>query len=248
MKISIITPVYNDPRVSRALDSILSQKYEGDLEIIVIDGGSDQPTLDVLERYRHRINILVSEPDQGVYDAMNKGIRLATGEVIGILNADDRYNDDQVLRDVAAVMRDPQIDACYGDLVYVNSEDRVVRYWKSGTYRPIKFYFGWMPPHPTFFVRKRVYEQYGLFDLSFPIAADYELMLRFILKHKIHVKYIPRVLVRMALGGKSNCSLGNIVKANLEVWRAWKKNNLSFGYFVPILKPARKLVQFIYRP
>lgn len=248
MKISIITPVYNDPRVSRALDSILSQKYEGDLEIIVIDGGSDQPTLDVFERYRHHINILVSEPDQGVYDAMNKGIRLATGEVIGILNADDRYNDDQVLRNVAAVMRDPQIDACYGDLVYVNSKDRVVRYWKSGIYRPIKFYFGWMPPHPTFFVRKRVYEQYGLFDLSFPIAADYELMLRFILKHKIHVKYIPRVLVRMALGGKSNRSLGNIVKANLEVWRAWKKNNLSFGYFVPILKPARKLVQFIYRP
>ena len=246
MKISIIIPVYNDPRVSRALDSILSQKYEEDLEIIVIDGGSDQSTLDVIERYRHRINILVSEPDKGIYDAMNKGIRFATGEVIGILNADDRYNDDQVLRDVATVMRDPQIDGCYGDLVYVNNKDKVVRYWKSGAYRPIKFYFGWMPPHPAFFVRKRVYEQYGLFDLNFPIAADYELMLRFIFKYNICVRYIPRVLVKMSLGGKSNCSFSNIVKANLEVWQAWKDNNLSFGYLVPFLKPAQKIKQFIH--
>jgi len=248
MKISIITPVYNDPRVPRALDSVLSQKYEGDLEIIVIDGGSDQSTLDVLEHYRHRIDILVSEPDQGIYDAMNKGIKLATGEVIGILNADDRYNDDQVLRDVAAIMRDPQIDACYGDLVYVNNKDKIVRYWKSGVYRPIKFYFGWMPPHPTFFVRKRVYEQYGLFDLNFPIAADYELMFRFIFKYNICVRYIPRILVKMSLGGKSNCSFGNIVKANLEVWRAWRKNGFLFGPFVSILKPTRKLLQFISHP
>ena len=248
MKLSIVTPVYNDPRVSRALDSILAQKYNEDLEIIVIDGGSGRPTLEVLERYRQWIHILVSEPDRGVYDAMNKGIRLATGDVIGILNADDRYNDDQVLRDVASVMEDPKIDACYGDLVYVDAQDRVVRYWKSGSYRPIKFYFGWMPPHPTFFVRKRVYEQYGDFDLDFPIAADYELMLRFILKHRISVGYIPRVLVRMSVGGQSNRSLSNIVKANLEVWRAWRKNGLSFGFFVPVLKPARKVVQFIFRP
>ena len=248
MKISIVTPVYNDPRVSMTFESILSQKYDGDVELIVVDGGSGKPTLDVLKRYRQHIAMMVSEPDRGVYDAMNKGVRLATGDVIGILNADDRYNDDQVLRDVAAVMKDPQVDACYGDLVYVNCKGRIVRYWRSGPCRPIKFYFGWMPPHPTFFVRKRVYEQYGNFDLSFPIAADYELMLRFILKHRIRVKYIPRVLVRMSLGGKSNRSLGNIVRANLEVWRAWKKNGLSFGYFVPVLKPARKLVQFICRP
>lgn len=247
MKISIITPVYNDPRVSRALDSILSQKYEGDLEIIVIDGGSDQPTLRVLERYHHRINILVSEPDKGVYDAMNKGINLATGEVIGILNADDRYNDGQVLRDVATVMRGSQIDACYGDLVYVNSKDRVVRYWKSGAYQPIKFYFGWMPPHPAFFVRRRLYEKYGTFALSFPIAADYELMLRFILRHGIRLAYIPRVLVRMAIGGESNRSLRNIIRANQEVWMAWRKNGLRFGYLVPFLKPAQKIPQFIRR-
>lgn len=248
MKISIITPVYNDPRVCRALDSILSQDYEGEPEIIVVDGGSTRSTLDVLERYRRHIAVLVSEPDRGVYDAMNKGIRLATGEVVGILNADDRYNDPLVLRDVATVLADNKVDACYGDLVYVDSKDRVVRYWKSGPYRPIRFYFGWMLPHPTFFVRRNVYEQYGYFDLNNPIAADYELMLRFLLKNKLSVRYIPRVLVRMSLGGKSNRSIGNIIRANIEVWRAWRKNNLRFGYLVPILKPARKWIQFVRRP
>jgi glycosyltransferase len=248
MKISIVTPVYNDPRVARALDSIIAQKCNAEIELVVIDGGSEQPTLEVLERYRQHIDILVSERDRGVYDAMNKGIKLATGDVIGILNADDRYNDDQVLKDVASVMKNPRVDACYGDLVYVDAQDRVIRYWKSGSCCRIRFYFGWMPPHPTFFVRKLVYEQYGDFDLNFPIAADYELMLRFILKHKIYVEYIPRVLVRMSVGGQSNRSLSNIIKANLEVWRAWRKNGLSFGFFVPVLKPARKLVQFFSRP
>lgn len=248
MKISIVTPVYNDPRVSRALDSILSQEYDGELELIVIDGGSARPTLDVLERYRRDIAVLVSEPDRGVYDAMNKGIRLARGDVVGILNADDRYNDPFVLRDVAAALVDPGVDACFGDLVYVNSRDRVVRYWKSGPYRLVKFYFGWMPPHPTFFVRREVYRRYGAFDLDYPIAADYELLLRLLLKAKISVRYLPRVLVRMSLGGKSNRSVSNIIRANQEVWRAWRKNGLRFGYLVPVLKPGRKVIQFLRRP
>ena len=247
MKLSIVTPVYNDPRISRALDSILSQQHDEELELIVIDGGSGASTLDVLQRYRDRISILVSEPDKGVYDAMNKGIRLATGEVIGILNADDRYYDDFVLRDVAAAFQDPKTDACYGDLVYVDSLDRISRYWKSGEYHPSKFYLGWMPPHPTFFVRRGLYEKYGNFDLRYTIAADYELMFRLILKHRISLKYIPRVLVKMSLGGKSNRSVSNIIKANLEVWQAWRNNNLSFGYLVPLLKPAQKVVQFIRR-
>ena len=159
MKVSIVTPVYNDPRVERALDSILSQRFGGELELIVIDGGSTDETLKVLSKYQDRISILVSEPDEGIYDSMNKGIRLATGDVVGILNADDRYNDPFVLRDVSIAMNDPSIDACYGDLVYVDSKDRVVRYWKSGYYKPFKFYLGWMPPHPTFFVGRRLYEE-----------------------------------------------------------------------------------------
>ncbi len=244
MKLSIITPVYNDPRICRALDSILSQQYEEELELIVIDGGSGTPTQDVLERYRDRISILVSEPDKGIYDAMNKGIGLSTGDVVGILNADDRYYDPFVLRDVADAFRDPKIDACYGDLVYVDDKDNTIRYWKSGRYHPLKYYFGWMPPHPTFFVRKCLYEQHGCFDLQYAIAADYELMLRLILKHRISLNYIPRVLVNMSLGGKSNSSLDNIVRANLEVQQAWKNNKLSFGYLVPMLKPAQKVLQF----
>lgn len=247
MKLSIVTPVYNDPRISTALDSILCQQYEDDLELIVIDGGSGVTTLDVLERYRDLISILVSEPDKGIYDAMNKGIRLATGDVVGILNADDRYYDPVVLRDVVDAFRDPKTDACYGDLVYVNGQDRVVRYWKSGRYHPLKYYLGWMPPHPTFFVRKCLYEQHGSFDLQYTIAADYELMLRLILKHRISLKYLPRVLVRMSLGGKSNRSLGNIVMANQEVRQAWRNNNLSYGYLVPLLKPAQKMVQLVHR-
>lgn len=247
MKLSIITPVFNDPRVSRALDSILSQEHEEDLELIIIDGGSRAPTLDILQRYRNRISVLVSEPDNGIYDAMNKGIANATGEIVGILNADDRYYDPFVLTDIAEIFRDPKIDACYGDLIYVDNLDNIVRYWKSGNYKPLKYYFGWMPPHPTFYVRKSLYERYGCFDLRYPIAADYELMLRFILKNNISLKYIPRVLVKMSLGGNSNRSLRNIIKANIEVWQAWRNNGRSYGYLVPLLKPAQKVSQFVYR-
>ncbi len=248
MKLSIVTPVYNDPRVGRALDSILSQQHNEELELIVIDGGSTDDTLEVLDAYRKHVNVFVSEPDDGIYDGMNKGIARATGEVIGILNADDRYQDHLVLRDVTTVFQDPKIDACYGDLVYVDGKERIVRYWKSGPYRPAKFYLGWMPPHPTFFVRKQVYDRYGAFDTRFPIAADYELVLRLILKDKIAVNYLDRVLVQMSIGGNSNRSVGNIFRANLEVFRAWRCNNLSFGYVAAILKPSQKIFQYLRRP
>jgi glycosyltransferase len=249
MKISIITPVYNDLRVGRALDSILSQQQDAELELVVIDGGSTDGTLDVLSRYDQYMSVLVSEPDGGIYDAMNKGIARATGDVIGILNADDQYPDSRVLRDVMAVFQESETtDACYGDLLYVNDSGRPTRYWKSGAYRPSRFYLGWMPPHPTFFVRKRVYERYGAFDTRYTIAADYELMLRLILKCGISVSYLDRVLVRMTAGGKSNRSLGNIVRANLEALRSWRDNGLPFGYLVPILKPAQKITQYLHRP
>lgn len=247
MKVSIVTPVYNDTRVAGALDSILSQTHDADLEMIVVDGASTDGTLEVLEPYRNSVHSMVSEPDGGIYDAMNKGIRQCTGDVVGILNADDRYHDTHVLEDVVRVFQDSRIDACYGDLVYLNQEGHVVRYWKSGSYYPAKFYFGWMPPHPTFFVRKHVYDQLGGFDLRYPISADYELMLRFILRHGIAVKYINRVLVNMAIGGNSNGSIKNIVNGNFEVFQAWQANNLSFGYLVPIMKPLQKILQFRQR-
>ena len=248
MKISIVTPVFNDRRIGRALDSILSQRHEHDLELIVVDAGSTDGTMEILKGYEDRITTLISEPDDGIYDGMNKGIRQSMGDVVGILNADDRYADDLVLRDVMDTFADESADACYGNLVYVNDDDQVVRYWNSGAPDTTKWRWGWMPPHPTFFVRRNMYEQYGVFDLRFPIAADYELMLRLLFKERIRVKYLDRVLVRMAVGGESNGSISNIIKANREVARAWRRNDLSGGFLVPFLKPASKVFQFTGRP
>ena len=246
MKTSIVVPVLNDVRVGRALNSVLSQQHEHELELIVIDAGSTDGTLEMLERYRERIAVLVSEPDRGIYDGMNKGIALATGDVVGILNADDRYSDPLVLRDVMDALNRQEVDACYGDLVYTNEAGEVVRYWRSednGRWR-----LGWMPPHPTFFVRRRVYERYGAFDLRYPISADYELMLRLMLRHRIEIKYLDRVLVQMAPGGNSGGSISTIVKANLEVARAWRDNGLRGGTLASVLKPARKMFQLVSRP
>lgn len=247
MKVSVVTPVLNDRRVGRALDSVLRQEHDRLLELVVIDGGSTDGTLDVLERYRDKI-VLMSEPDHGIYDAMNKGIERATGDIVGILNADDQYNGRFVLRDVAAAFDDPTVGACYGNLVYVNSKGQVVRYWKAGRSRRLKWHLGWMPPHPTFFVRKCVYQRHGLFNLGFPIAADYELMLRLIVKHKIPPAYLDRVLVKMAPGGNANRSALQVIKANLEVSRAWRVNRLRGGFLVPFLKPGQKVFQFLSRP
>ena len=247
MKISIVTPVFNDRRVGRALDSILAQRHGHELELIVVDAGSTDGTMEILRAYEDRIATLTSEPDHGIYDGMNKGVRLATGDVVGILNADDQYADELVLRDVLETLSDSDTDACYGNLVYINDKDDVVRYWKSGSHSMAKWYWGWMPPHPTFFVRRSVYEEHGVFDLGFPIAADYELMLRLLFKERVRVEYLDRVLVRMAVGGASNGSVSNIFKANREVSRAWRRNDLSGGFLVPFLKPASKVFQFVGR-
>lgn len=248
MKISIVVPVFNDVRVKRALESILAQQHDHELEIIVVDAGSTDGTFGILDAYRERLSVLISEPDEGVYDGMNKGIQLATGDIVGILNADDQYNDSLVIRDVAAVFGSEGVEVCYGNQIFTTRAGRVIRYWKAGCFRRAKWYFGWMPPHPTFFVRRRVYERYGAFDLQYPIAADYELMLRFLFKHRTSVKYLNRVMVNMAPGGLSNRSISAVVKANIEVARAWKNNNLQGGLFVPLLKPASKVFQYMRRP
>ena len=245
MKITVVTPVFNDQRVTRALDSILAQQHGHELELLVVDAGSTDGTLDLLETYSCKISMLISEPDKGIYDGMNKGIRHATGDIIGILNADDQYYDQLVIRDMADAFSQEDIDVCYGDLLYTNNAGKVVRRWRAGVYKRRKWYTGWAPPHPTFFVRKRVYEQFGTFDLGYPIAADYEFMLRLLFKHKIKVKYISKTLVNMAPGGNSNRSISAIVKGNIEIAKAWRNNNLYGGFLVPILKPARKLLQII---
>ena len=249
LKISIITTVYNDTRVAGALDSILNQRIDHELELIVIDAGSDDATMDILERYRDRLSVLVSEPDKGTFDGMNKGIRRATGDVVGILNADDRYADADVLRDMAAAFQQhPEAQVCYGDLAYVNERGKMIRYWRSGANRGFKWWLGWRPPHPTFFVRRSIYEEYGVFNLDFPIAGDYDLQMRLLLKHQVPSVYLARVLVHMAPWGLSNRSIGNIVKGNLEVAKSWRANRIRGGGLVPFLKLLNKTPQFFLRP
>lgn len=247
-KISIVTVSYNaEETLADCIGSVASQSI--DVEHILIDGGSRDGTIRLAETHFTNLALTVSEPDLGVYDAMNKGIRCATGDIIGILNADDVYHSDQVLSKVIDAFTRGNIGACYGDLVYVdrNDLDKVTRYWKSGTFAPKKFYWGWMPPHPTFFVRREVYEKYGLFRLDMGSAADYELMLRLLLKHCVDVSYVPDILVRMRTGGVSNISLINRLKANRMDRMAWTVNDIHPYPWTTYFKPARKLGQWLSR-
>jgi glycosyltransferase len=248
MKISIITATFNSAgTVKDTLVSIAGQTYS-DVEHLVIDGGSADHTLEIVRDFPH-VAQLVCEKDNGIYDAMNKGIRLSTGDVIGILNSDDVYVDATVLSAVASAFDDPTVMTVYADLQYVHASDldRVQRTWITGRFRKKNFYYGWMPPHPTFFVRKEVYQQVGLFNTNLRSAADYELMLRVLLKYGFPAQYIPRVIVKMRAGGMSNASFLNRLRANGEDRLAWKLNELRPYFFTLYLKPLRKITQFIFK-
>jgi len=249
MKVSIITVVLNNAdTVAAAIDSVLAQDYPN-VEYIVVDGQSTDGTLDIINSYGNKISKVVSGKDGGIYFAMNKGIGLTTGDVIGILNADDLYNSTQVISKVIATMQAHSADSCYGDLQYVKRDNikAIVRHWHSGKYRNNAFEFGWMPPHPTFFVKKSVYDRLGLFNTTLRSAADYELMLRFLHKNKLSTCYVPEVLVLMREGGKSNKALSNRIKANDEDKQAWILNGLKMPFFTTYLKPIRKIPQFIFK-
>ncbi|MFM7234889.1 MAG: glycosyltransferase family 2 protein [Flavobacteriales bacterium] len=246
MKVSIITITYNSAEtLEDTIQSVLSQDYPN-VEYIIVDGSSKDDTLAIVERYRKSIAVVLSEPDKGIYDAMNKGVRLATGDVIGILNSDDFYADSTVVTDVVANLSQTNADACYADLVYVdrNETSRIVRTWKSGSYRQGRFLEGWMPPHPTFFVKRSIYQMHGLYSTELRSSADYELMLRFVHKHGIRMCYLPRVITRMRAGGQSNVTLRNRWRANREDRLAWKMNGLRPGLFTLIRKPLSKLLQY----
>lgn len=248
MKISIITATYNSEKTLRdTIESIKGQSY-ADIEYIIIDGQSKDDTVAMAQAYNGLVTHLKSEPDAGIYDAMNKGIALATGDVVGILNSDDFYAHGQVLERVAAAFEQPDVDAVYGDLQYVEATqtEQVVRHWRAGNFHRSSFLYGWMPPHPTFFVRRSLYEKFGRFDTSFRSAADYELMLRFLYKHSVKAHYIPEVLVKMRTGGVSNASMRHRIRANREDWRAWQVNNLQPYFFTTLLKPIRKISQFYF--
>ncbi len=244
MKVSVITVCYNSAStIEDTIKSVLRQNYE-DLEYIVIDGASTDGTLDILNQYKSEIKHLISEPDEGMYYALNKGIRIATGDIIAFLHADDVYAFPGVVSGVAEKMK--HADALYGDLVYVKQSEvnKISRYWKSGRYLQGSFKWGWMPPHPSFFVRKEVYNKLGTFNTQLHSAADYELMLRFIHKHGIEPVYWPEVLVKMRSGGKSNVTLANRIHANKEDKKAWELNGLSPFFFTLWIKPLRKIPQY----
>ena len=246
--ISIVTATLNS--VSTLDDCLKSLKNQTlSFEHIVVDGKSTDGTLELLKEYGSQITCLISESDNGIYDAMNKGIRSTSGDVIGILNADDYYADSRVLEKIAGVFEDKRIDSCYGDLDYVHRQNtsRIVRRWRAGEFQKIRFYYGWMPPHPTFFVRRWVYERFGNFNLKLGSAADYELMLRFLLKNNITSVYIPEALVKMRVGGRSNASIKNRLIANRHDRIAWKINGLKPYPWTLTLKPLRKIGQYLVK-
>lgn len=219
------------------------------VEHLLIDGGSRDGTLDIAARHPGHFAKVSSAPDAGIYDALNRGIRMAAGDAIGILHADDLYADERVIEDVLSAFDEPDVDAVYGDLDYVDRADpgRVVRRWRAGEYAPDRMYHGWMPPHPAFFVRRRCLERYGPYRLDLGTAADYELMLRLLVVHGIRVRYIPRVLVKMRMGGVSNSSLSARLRANRMDRRAWAVNGLQPRPWTLLAKPARKLGQWWVR-
>ena len=249
-KVSIITAVYNNcDTISQAIESVLYQDYP-DIEYIIIDGNSTDGTVEIIRRYEGKITNWISEPDKGIYYAMNKGLKLATGDIVGILNSDDFYRDATIISKVVKVFIQHQPDALYGDLLYVEAANtqHIVRYWQAKSYHKNKFLMGWMPPHPTFFVKRQIYNQFGVFDTRLRSSADYELMLRLIHKHKIRLAYLPEILVKMRTGGISNKSLKNRLFANQEDYQAWKINDLRPAFYTVWLKPIRKLLQYMTKP
>ena len=246
MKISIITITFNASATIRtAIESVLSQSYQN-IEYIIVDGGSTDGTLDIIKEYGTKIQ-WVSEPDKGIYDAMSKGVARATGDVIGMVNADDFYPDNEVLQRVVDVYQEnPTLQAVYGDLHYVDGQNttKVVREWVAGEYKKELFLSGWMPPHPTFFLTKQAYILYGAYNPIFKSAGDYELMLRMLYRHNLSVAYIPHVQMKMRTGGVSNVSLHNRIRANNEDYKAWILNGLTPKWYTRFVKPLSKIRQW----
>lgn len=247
MKLSLITVTYNSSKtLTDTFHSVLSQTYSN-IEYIIVDGASKDNTVAIIKEYEPKFNgrmKWISEPDKGLYDAMNKGIRMATGDVIGILNSDDLFMDNEVIADIAAAF-DEQTDAVFGNLYFVNQEDvnQIVRVWKGSPYKSFKS--GWHPAHPTFYVRREAYEKYGAFDTTFNVSADFELMLRMIERHGIRTKYLDRYMVRMRMGGESTKSIKNIIKGNRNIMQAFRKNGISVSLLYPIYRLFPKIMDRI---
>ena len=243
MKISIITVVWNNnDTIKDAIESVLNQTYK-DIEYIIIDGASTDGTVDIIKNYGDKIDKFISEPDKGIYDAMNKGIKLATGDVIGILNSDDFYIDEFVIEKVVKVFEEKEVDSLFADLVYVKPDnlEKTVRYYDSSNSFPNKFQYALYPAHPTFFVKKWVYEKYGLFKTDYKIAADFDIMARFLYSKEISFSYLKEPIIKMRTGGVST-SFSSIWINSLEQLRVCNKNHIKTNIFKILLKYPSKVI------
>jgi glycosyltransferase len=247
LKVSIITVCYNSAEtIENTIQSVIAQTYKN-IEYIIVDGKSTDITLAIINKYKENISTIICEKDNGIYDAINKGIMAASGDIVALLHADDFYANKNIIETIVTTFLKSNSDTVYGDLQYVDKTDTSIikRNWISGNYYDGIFLKGWMPPHPSFFVRKYCYEKYGLFTNKLKSAADYEMMLRLLHKEKCTTAYIPEVLVKMRVGGKSNVTIANRIKANREDKQAWLMNDLKPSLFTLIRKPLSKLNQFI---
>lgn len=245
MKISVITAVLNRKNtIGHCINSVQSQDY-CNVEHIIQDGCSTDGSLDVIAKFANGSTCIVSEPDDGIYDAINRGIMRSTGDVIGLMHSDDFFPHERVLSLVAAALSDPRVDGVYGDVLHVASDNvnRIIRYWRSGEYTHSKLRFGWMPPHPTVYLRREVFDKWGLYDAKFRVAGDYDALLRFLSRGGIKLAYIPEIMVKMRVGGESNGSIINIWKKSSEDLIALRSNKVG-GVPTLIFKNLRKIIQF----
>lgn len=248
MKISLITVSYNSAKtIQDTFKSVLSQTYEN-IEYIVVDGGSTDGTLEAIkaveQNFQGRMR-WVSEPDKGLYDAMNKGVRMATGDVVGIINSDDFFTAPNVLEQVATVFERYDIEAVYGDVHFVNPDDlnKCVRYYSSKIFRPVLFRFGFMPAHPSFYVKKECYDEFGLYSLDYEIAADYDLLIRLLYRERIKVKYLPLDFVTMRMGGASTQNVHSRIVLNREIVKACRKYGIYTNMLLLMFKYAYKIFE-----
>ena len=242
MKFSIITAVYNNKAfLEECINSVINQSYDN-IEYIIIDGGSTDGSRDIIKKHEHKISKWISERDSGIYDAINKGVKLATGDVIGLLHSDDIFANKNIIEKAAELFKKENADLLYSDLEYVDKQNNTFRKWHSGAFNTLRF--GWMPPHPTLFIRKNLFDRYGFYNTKYRISSDYEMVLRLFNKNNFVVSYLPEVAVKMRTGGASNKSLSNIFQKSKEDYWALKSNNLSFPLFTLFCKNMRKIGQF----
>jgi glycosyltransferase involved in cell wall biosynthesis len=246
MLVSVVTVCRNSAlTIADTIRSVKQQTYKS-IEHIIIDGGSDDDTLNVIKSNQHS-GPFISEKDKGIYDAMNKGISMAKGDIIGILNSDDFFYDTRVIERIVAAFEQQNCEAIYSDLIFVDPKNTsiVKRKWIAGPYNSAKFLSGWMPPHPTVYVKSEIYKKFGNFNYRLKCSADYDILLRFLYVEKVRVEYLKGITIRMRAGGQSTGSLTNRLRAHIEDYTAWRLNNITPHWYTLILKPLRKIKQFI---